>query len=124
MRKIRLLINSYFKEFNNLFYSTAALNRFNTWMSNGMPDDQSIKDFKLTIYCLGIKYGNKKVWNQLWQKFLNSSDQKEKNIILSALGCSKDDETLKVCSNFCLISSSNIPTHFNRVDLKLFTFSF
>ena len=62
-----------------------------------MPDDKPIKDFKRTIYCLGIKNGNKKIWNLLWKKFGDSSDQKEKEIILSALGCSKDENILKVC---------------------------
>ena len=94
--------NDWFKvyeKYNNTIYSIAALSRFNIWMSNGMPDDKPIKDFKATIYCLGIRYGNKTIWNLLWQKFGDSSDQKEKGIILSALGCSKDDKILKVWSN-------------------------
>ena len=61
-----------------------------------MPDDKPIKDFKRTIYCLGIRNGDKKIWNLLWKKFGDSSDQKEKEIILSALGCSKDEKILKV----------------------------
>ena len=91
-----LLINSNCIKLFNPTNSIAALNRFNTWLFNGNPNDQPIKDFKLTFYCLGIKYGNKTGWNRLWQRFRNSSDKKEKGIILSALGCSTDNQTLKV----------------------------
>ena len=77
-----------------------ALNRFNTWMSNGMLDDQPINNFKYTIYCLGIQNGNETVWKRMWERFGNVSKAREKKIILAALGCSGNETIQRVISKF------------------------
>ena len=60
-------------------------------MSNGMPDDQPINNFKYTIYCLGIQNGNETVWKRMWERFGNVSKAREKKSILAALGCSGNE---------------------------------
>ena len=73
------------------------------WMSNGIPEDICRNEFKRTIYCIGIRQGNKADWTRLWKKYSEISDKKEKKVILAALGCSKDETILKAFFKFYAI---------------------
>lgn len=47
------------------------------------------------VYCTGLKHGDKKEWDFLWQKYLKSHLSSEATILLNALGCSKNPEILR-----------------------------
>ncbi|KAE9554353.1 hypothetical protein FO519_002412 [Halicephalobus sp. NKZ332] len=52
----------------------------------------SIRTF---VYCLGIKYGNEKDWNNMLRLFQKESCQVERDRLIHALSCSRDTFTLK-----------------------------
>ena len=65
-------------------------------MSNETPEDFGHNEFKGTVYCIGIREGNKSDWTRLWKRYSEISEKKEKKIILAALGCSKNTTILEV----------------------------
>lgn len=49
------------------------------------------KGLEEVVYCSGLSgQGTRDGWISLWQKMLASNDFKERNVIIGALGCSKD----------------------------------
>lgn len=79
------------------------------------------KGLEEVIYCSGLKgVGKKDVWVGLWRKMQNSSDPEERSLIVTALGCSEDEELLKSYLEASL--GSNSDTNF-RTDERLLIFS-
>lgn len=46
-------------------------------------------DLRRVIYCNAIKHGREREWNFLWQRYVKSNVASEKNMIISALSCSR-----------------------------------
>lgn len=46
-------------------------------------------NLKSTVYCTAIKYGDEMEWNFAWERFQRATVASEKEILLSALGCSR-----------------------------------
>lgn len=44
---------------------------------------------KTVVYCEAIKQGGEDEWNFLWQQYKESNVGTEKNLILGALGCTR-----------------------------------
>lgn len=42
------------------------------------------------MYCTAIKYGDQKEWDFAWERFQRTTVSSEKEILLSALGCSRE----------------------------------
>lgn len=49
---------------------------------------------RAAVYCTAIREGNQEKWEFLWEKYRSANFASEKKIILDALGCSSDKETL------------------------------
>ncbi len=47
-------------------------------------------NLKGTVYCTAIRIGGQKEWDFAWQRYLKSNVGSEKDILLSALGCSRE----------------------------------
>ncbi|XP_059097724.1 aminopeptidase N-like isoform X2 [Tigriopus californicus] len=84
-----------------------ASDLFQEWMKNGNvnPIDP---DFKSVVYCSALRHGDATHWNFLWDQFKSSDDNFEMSTILSALGCSKDEEILQKYLDLTLDKSSGI----------------
>lgn len=68
--------------------------------STGTTDNKSfpfyLYDFRISpnlksiVYCTAIKHGDNQEWDFAWDRFLNTTISSEKEIILQALGCSRE----------------------------------
>jgi aminopeptidase N len=45
---------------------------------------------KSLVYCTAIKYGGDAEWEFAWQRFVKTSISSEKELLLSAMGCSRE----------------------------------
>ena len=52
-------------------------------------------DVRAGVYCTAIRHGSANDWEFLWKKYLSANVPGEKNVILSALGCSNSTEILR-----------------------------
>ncbi|XP_035779782.1 aminopeptidase N-like [Anopheles albimanus] len=68
-----------------------AIRKFYEWMHEPNPDINNpiSPNLKSTVYCTAIKYGDEMEWNFAWERFQRATVASEKEILLSALGCSR-----------------------------------
>lgn len=52
-------------------------------------------NLKNMVYCTAVKYGAEMEWEFLYERFLKATVSSEKEIILSALGCSREPWILR-----------------------------
>ncbi|XP_066992326.2 aminopeptidase N [Anabrus simplex] len=52
-------------------------------------------DLQNVVYCTGLRNGNYDSWQFLWNQYKTSLDFSEKTLILSVLGCTKNETTLQ-----------------------------
>lgn len=69
---------------------TNSVSLYADWMLN--PTDLSIisPNLKGSVYCTAIADGREEEWNFAWNQLLTSNIATENNLLLSALGCSKE----------------------------------
>ncbi|KAG4070580.1 hypothetical protein HA402_011967 [Bradysia odoriphaga] len=73
---------------------TAAVSEFNKLVEQ--PLSYSVPpNVRPVVYCTAITEGNETTWNFLWERFLTENVAAEQVVILTALGCTKDEELLK-----------------------------
>uniref|UniRef100_A0A182Q4G3 Aminopeptidase N n=1 Tax=Anopheles farauti TaxID=69004 RepID=A0A182Q4G3_9DIPT len=68
-----------------------CLRKFYEWMHQPNPDINNpiSPNLKSTVYCTAIKYGDETEWDFAWERFQKATVASEKEILLSALGCSR-----------------------------------
>ncbi|XP_052891874.1 aminopeptidase N [Anopheles moucheti] len=68
-----------------------CLRKYYEWMQQPNPDINNpiSPNLKSTVYCTAIKYGDEKEWDFAWDRFQKATVASEKEILLSALGCSR-----------------------------------
>lgn len=49
-----------------------------------------LPDLRSFVYCIGVRTGSDKDWYTIWEKFLDTDLQSEQELLLSALGCSRN----------------------------------
>ncbi|GAB0097812.1 Aminopeptidase [Sergentomyia squamirostris] len=66
--------------------------KFNMWIHEPNPDMQNTisPNLKTLIYCTAIKHGDYRLWDFAWERFQRTRVASEKEILLSALGCSRE----------------------------------
>jgi len=47
-------------------------------------------ELRQTTYCTAIKYGDKREWDFAWRMALNATTVQHRDVLLSALGCSRE----------------------------------
>lgn len=47
-------------------------------------------NLKSTVYCTAIREGGQLEWDFAWSRYLHTNVGSEKNLLLSALGCSRE----------------------------------
>ncbi|XP_059611054.1 aminopeptidase Ey isoform X2 [Phlebotomus argentipes] len=69
-----------------------SVEQFNMWIHQPNPDLHNTisPNLKSLIYCTAIKYGEQRMWDFAWERFMNTQVASEKEILLSALGCSRE----------------------------------
>ncbi|XP_075149907.1 suppressor of ER stress-induced death [Haematobia irritans] len=69
-----------------------SLLKFQNWMQDPNPDVNNpiSADLRSIIYCTAIAYGTEAEWDFAYERFKKSSVSTEKEILLSALGCSRE----------------------------------
>lgn len=76
---------------------------FANWMKKG---NSISPNARAAVYCTAIREGNQEKWEFLWEKYRSANFASEKKIILDALGCSSDKETLNSYLRIALNQSS------------------
>ncbi|XP_052869863.1 aminopeptidase N [Anopheles cruzii] len=68
-----------------------CIRKYYEWMHDPNPDINNpvSPNLKSTVYCTAIKYGDETEWNFAWERFQRATVASEKEILLSALGCSR-----------------------------------
>jgi len=87
-----------------------SLDLFNQWMSSANPDAENpIPSFsRETVLCAALEKGTEEEWDFLFNRFTNSNNANEKNAIIRALGCIKEDWILERYLGMSLDESSGI----------------
>ncbi|GLV42082.1 uncharacterized protein CBL_04959 [Carabus blaptoides fortunei] len=66
-----------------------AANLFKQWKDNPEKPNPISLDMRTVVYCEAIRQGGEDEWNFLWQQYRESNVGTEKNLILGALGCTR-----------------------------------
>ncbi|KAL3277992.1 hypothetical protein HHI36_013334 [Cryptolaemus montrouzieri] len=66
------------------------------------------KDLRRLVYCFAIKEGSEKEWNFLWNKYKASNLASEKNLMIRALGCTRNTWLLKRYLEYTIQENSGI----------------
>lgn len=83
---------------------------FDEWMDSPDPigSNSIIPDLRSSTYCTAIKYGGQLEWDFAWRMSFNMTSAQDRDVILSALGCSRDPWILIRYLSFVLDPSSGI----------------
>ena len=63
------------------------------------------------VYCTAISVGGQEEWDFAWQRYLNANVENEKEILLMALGCSKEIWILSRYLEWAITENSGIRKH-------------
>ncbi|XP_065203828.1 aminopeptidase N-like [Planococcus citri] len=87
-----------------------AVNQFQSWKFTPSPDNNNpiSPNLKGTVYCTAIRVGGEKEWDFAWQRYLKSNVGSEKDILLGALGCSRETWILSRYLDWALNETSGI----------------
>uniref|UniRef100_A0AAG5CSS6 Aminopeptidase N n=1 Tax=Anopheles atroparvus TaxID=41427 RepID=A0AAG5CSS6_ANOAO len=68
-----------------------CIRKYYEWMHQPNPDINNpiSPNLKSTVYCTAIKYGDETEWDFAWERFQKATVASEKEILLSAMGCSR-----------------------------------
>ncbi|TRY78420.1 hypothetical protein TCAL_01678 [Tigriopus californicus] len=96
---LRDLSVGYLCSFGNPDCTNPAKAKFAEWMSSSDPDEENSNPIdaavRSTVYCSAVAEGQSDVWDFLFERYLRGTNGNEKSNILSALGCSSNEETLQ-----------------------------
>ncbi|XP_055679682.1 aminopeptidase N-like isoform X1 [Lutzomyia longipalpis] len=69
-----------------------SVEKFNMWIHEPNPDVHNTvsPNLKSLIYCTAIRNGDQRIWDFAWERFQRTRVASEKEILLSALGCSRE----------------------------------
>lgn len=69
-----------------------AHTEFRNWMLSPNPDNlNSISpNLKSIVYCTALETGGEQMWNFAWQRFINANVGTERELLMQALGCTKE----------------------------------
>lgn len=69
-----------------------AVRNFRNWKISPDPDHNNPinPNIKVLVYCTAIRVGDQTDWEFAWERFVNSNVGSEREIIMTALGCSRE----------------------------------
>lgn len=90
-----------------------AVQQFQNWRNSPNPDLENTinPDLRETVYCTAISDGGQEEWDFAWNMYLSSNVEGDKEIILSALSCSKEVWILSRYLEWSITEDSGIRKH-------------
>ena len=87
-----------------------AIDMFKAFMAVENPDIMNPVPLNIrsVVYCTAIKYGAEKEWQFLWDRYLSSNVGSEKQMIISALGCTRELWLLQRYLDWSLNATSGV----------------
>lgn len=92
MIKLRTSLLFFAIENENMDIIQKSTEMFQNWMDK---DEPILVNLREIIYISGIKYGSRKQWQFCWNRYKESDNPREKELLLNALGYSRDIWQLK-----------------------------
>ncbi|KAJ8681952.1 hypothetical protein QAD02_017744 [Eretmocerus hayati] len=89
---------------------TKAKRQFDSWRNSGDPDkiNPISPNLKSVVYCTAVKVGGEAEWQFMWQRYLKSNVGSEKDLLMSALGCSREVWLLSRYLDWAVTENSGI----------------
>ncbi|XP_015184599.1 PREDICTED: aminopeptidase N isoform X1 [Polistes dominula] len=87
-----------------------AANQFYNWRKTPDPDTNNpiSPNLKSVVYCTAIRAGGQVEWDFAWQRYLNTNVGSEKDLLLQALGCSREVWILSRYLDWAVTENSGI----------------
>ncbi|KAK6644232.1 hypothetical protein RUM43_000499 [Polyplax serrata] len=83
---------------------------FKKWKETQDPDKSNpiSPDLKSIVYCTALKVGSEEDWNFAWERFKKANVASERDLLLEALGCTRDVAILSRALDWALTDNSGI----------------
>ncbi|KAG8230287.1 hypothetical protein J437_LFUL010190 [Ladona fulva] len=87
-----------------------SIQQFSAWQRSPNPDkNNSISpNLKNVIYCTAIRHGGQEEWDFAWARYLSTNVGTEKDLLLAALGCSRETWILSRYLEWSVTENSGI----------------
>ncbi|XP_058791213.1 aminopeptidase N [Phymastichus coffea] len=87
-----------------------AVGHFAAWRNESQPNlnNPISPNLKSVVYCTAIRVGGPAEWEFTWQRYLESNVGSEKDLLLSALGCTRETWLLSRYLDWALMEKSGI----------------
>ncbi|XP_014203834.1 aminopeptidase N [Copidosoma floridanum] len=87
-----------------------AIQQFGSWRDSADPnrDNPISPNLKSVVYCTAIKMGGEPEWNFTWQRYRETNVGSEKDLLLQALGCTRETWLLSRYLDWALTENSGI----------------
>ncbi|XP_023288739.1 aminopeptidase N [Orussus abietinus] len=87
-----------------------AIRQFLNWRNTPNPDKNNpiSPNLKSVVYCTAIRVGGQAEWEFAWQRYLETNVGSEKDLLLHALGCTKEVWILHRYLDWAITESSGI----------------
>ncbi|KAG5672285.1 hypothetical protein PVAND_002422 [Polypedilum vanderplanki] len=68
-----------------------SIKEFHKWKMEANPDINNpiSPNLKIVVYCTAIKHGDEEEWDFAWDRYLNTTMSSEKELLMQALGCTR-----------------------------------
>lgn len=87
-----------------------AVSQFATWKNSKNPNANNpiSPNLKSVVYCTAIRLGGESEWQFMWERYLEANVGSEKDLLLQALGCTRETWLLSRYLNWATTSNSHI----------------
>lgn len=102
----RELILSAACSINNIHCLKKSKILFDSWIS--MSEKRVSANLKSFVYCAGIRVGDDNDWHTVWNRFLRTDLHIEQELLLNALGCTKNPQLIDKYLNMSITYEFNL----------------
>lgn len=87
-----------------------AVNQFHNWRNTPNPNENNpiSPNLKMVVYCTAIRVGGQKEWKFAWERYLETNVGSEKDLLLYALGCTRETWLLSRYLDWAITENSGI----------------
>lgn len=87
-----------------------AKSQFEKWSKSDDPNRKNpiSPNLKSVVYCTAVRTGGEKEWNFIWKRYLESNVGSEKDLLLYALGCTRETWLLSRYLDWAVTEKSGI----------------
>ncbi|XP_050466641.1 aminopeptidase N-like [Cataglyphis hispanica] len=91
---------------NNIHCLKKSRTLFDSWISKS--EKRVSANLKSFVYCVGIRTGDDNDWLTVWNRFLRTDLHTEQELLLHALGCTKNSQLIEKYLNMSITYEFNI----------------